>query len=59
MPAHIDSKEHTEVAKRYHFIAEKFQKYIDGFIEGLKQEPLQPKYRFSSLTYYKEILLSC
>ncbi len=59
MPAHIDSKEHTEVAKRYHFIVEKFQKYIDGFIEGLKQEPLQPKYRFSSLTYYKEILLSC
>lgn len=59
MPAHIDSKEHTEIAKRYDFIVEKFQKYIDDFIEGLKQEPLQPKYRFSSLTYYKEILLSC
>ena len=59
MPAHIDSKEHTEIAKRYDFIVEKFQNYIDDFIEGLKQEPLQPKYRFSSLTYYKEILLSC
>lgn len=59
MPAHIDSKEHTEIAKRYDFIVEKFQNYIDDFIEGLRQEPLQPKYRFSSLTYYKEILLSC
>ena len=46
MPAHIDSKEHTELAKRY------------DFIEGLKQEPLPPKYNFSSLTYYKEVLLN-
>ena len=58
MPAHIDSKEHTEILKRYDFIIEKFQKYIDAFIEGLKQEPLQPKYKLSSLTYYKELLLS-
>lgn len=58
MPAHIDSKEHTELAKRYDFIVEKFQKYIDDFIEGLKQEPLPPKYNFSSLTYYKEVLLN-
>lgn len=57
MPAHIDSKEHTELAKRYNFIVEKFQKYIDDFIEGLSQEPLPPKYNFSSLTYYKEVLL--
>ena len=58
MPAHIDSKEHTEILKRYDFIIEKFQKYIDAFIDGLKQEPLQPKYKLSSLTFYKEILLS-
>ena len=58
MSAHIESKEHTELAKRYNFIVEKFQKYIDDFIEGLKQEPLQPKYNFSSLTYYKAVLIS-
>ena len=58
MPAHIDSKEHTEILKRYNFIIEKFHKYIDAFIEGLKQEPLQPKYKLSSLTFYKELLLS-
>lgn len=58
MPAHIDSREHTELAKRYDFIIEKFQKYIDDFIEGLTREPLQPKYKFSSLTYYKVILLN-
>ena len=58
MPAHIDSKEHTELVKRYVFIVEKFQKYIDAFIEGLSQEPLPPKYSFSSLTYYKVILLN-
>ena len=38
-PAHIDSKEHTELMKRYMFIVEKFQKYIDDFIEGLNKEP--------------------
>ena len=58
IPAHIDSKEHTEILKRYDFIIEKFQRYIEAFIEGLKQEPLQPKYKLSSLTYYKELLLS-
>ena len=57
MPAHIDSREHTEIMKRYIFIVEKFQKYIDDFIEGLKKEPLPPKYRFSSLTYYRGWLL--
>ena len=58
MPAHIDSKEHTEILKRFNFIIEKFHKYIDAFIDGLKQEPLQPKYKLSSLTFYKELLLS-
>jgi protein AbiQ len=46
-----------ENMKRYIFIVEKFQKYIDDFIEGLKKEPLPPKYRFSSLTYYRGWLL--
>jgi protein AbiQ len=46
-----------EIMKRYIFIVEKFQKYIDDFIEGLKKEPLPPKYRFSSLTYYRGWLL--
>ena len=58
MPAHIDSREHTEVMKRYMFIVEKFQKYIDDFVEGLKKDPLQPKYKFSSLTYYRSWLLN-
>ena len=58
IPAHIDSKEHTEILKRYDFIIEKFQKYVVAFIDGLKREPLQPKYKLSFLTYYKELLLS-
>ena len=57
MPAHIDSKEHTELMKRYVFIVEKFQKYIDDFIEGLSKEPLPPKYNFSSLTFYRSYLI--
>ena len=46
-----------EIMKRYIFIVEKFQKYIDDFIEGLKKEPFPPKYSFSSLTYYRGWLL--
>ena len=57
MPAHIDSKEHTELMKRYMFIVEKFQKYIDDFIKGLNKEPLPPKYNFSSLTFYRSFLI--
>lgn len=55
--AHIDSSERKELLKRYEFIVEKFQRYVDDFIAGLKKEPLPAKYKFSALTYYKEILL--
>ena len=56
-PAHLIPAERNELLKRFNFIVEKFHCYIDDFIEGLKKEPLQPKYRMSSLTYYKDILL--
>lgn len=49
--------ERKELLKRFNFIVQKFHSYIDDFIEGLKKEPLQPKYRMSSLTFYKETLL--
>ena len=56
-PAHLISAERKELLKHFNFIVEKFHAYIDDFIEGLKAEPLQPKYRMSALTYYKETLL--
>jgi len=57
VPAHLISAERKELLKRFNFIVEKFHDYIDDFIEGLRKEPLQPKYRMSSLTYYRDILL--
>lgn len=57
-PAHLIPAERKELLKRFHFIVEKFHAYIDDFIEGLNNEPLQPKYKMSSLTYYKEALLN-
>ncbi|MCQ2106589.1 MAG: hypothetical protein MJZ26_12445 [Fibrobacter sp.] len=56
-PAHLIPAERKELLKRFNFIVQKFHSYIDDFIEGLKKEPLQPKYRMSSLTFYKETLL--
>lgn len=57
MAAHLISAERKELLKNFRTIVEKFQAYIDDFIEGLKKEPLHPKYNLSSLIFYRETLL--
>lgn len=53
--ARINDKEYIELDGKYHFIIEKFKKYVDGYIEyanGQVNEFNEKKYKYTTLKYF-------
>lgn len=56
---YIDDKEYIELSRKCYFIINKFKKYLDGYIDYIKNggnEFTAKKYQFSTLKYYHEEL---
>ena len=55
----IDDKEYLELSKKYYFIIGKFKKYLDGYIDYMKNggnEFVVKKYQFCTLKYFNKQL---
>ena len=57
----IDDKEYLEIQNKGYFIIKQFKKYVYGYIAYLKyggNQYIEKKYRYSTLKYYDDVLLS-
>ena len=57
--ASIDDKEYLELSKKYFFIIGKFKKYLNGYIDYMKNggnEFVVKKYQFCTLKYFNKQL---